>query len=89
MDFIISFIVQKHFILLYLIPIVLAIKIYLFTKNKTRSWRFTNFFYFDTVHIISSRTNNVESAKKIQNALSIIILILALIHICLHLLVSK
>jgi len=88
-DLIISFLIQQHFILLYLIPLVLIVKIVLFTKNRSRSWKFANFFYFDAGHIISSRSNYIESAKKIQNTLSLIVVVLAVIQIGLFLLIAQ
>lgn len=65
------------------LPILLAsllvLKLIIFNKYRTQSWRLTHFFYFDPNHIRGSRNTHTQSAKKIQNILSQVILALSIL----------
>lgn len=65
------------------LPILLAsllvLKLIIFTKYKTQSWRLIHFFYFDPNHIRGSRNTHTQIAKKIQNILSQVIVVLSIL----------
>lgn len=73
---------------LYLIPslpvlllALIGVKSVLFLKSKTRSWRLAHFVYFNDKHIVSSSTLGTQSAKRLQNYLSKIILCILLLEL--------
>lgn len=75
---------EIYFTLFYVTTAVLILiiifKTYLFIK-KTSSHKYTNWFLFDKYHIYNSSSEKTARAKKMQNALSIIILIFIVIDL--------
>lgn len=61
--------------------ILLLVKCLLFIKSKTSSWKWIHFVYFDQNHISSSSSVKTQMAKKIQNHLSHLIIITALLQV--------
>lgn len=49
---------------------ILLLKAVFFLRYKTSSWRFNEFIYFNSDHIQNSRSPQTQSAKRMQNILS-------------------
>ena len=64
-----------------ILSIVLFLKVGIFVKYRTRSWRLNHFVYFDANHIRGSRNLQNETAKKIQNFLSQVIITMTVLII--------
>lgn len=64
-----------------LLMLMLLVKLVIFIRHRTHSWRMTHFFYFKSNHILSSRNTQTQTAKKVQNILSQVILTLAILSI--------
>jgi uncharacterized membrane protein YfhO len=61
--------------------ILIGIKLLLFITTRTERWRWINLVYFDRNHILSSSSLRTQSAKKIQNYLSNLIILVGLLEI--------
>lgn len=58
-----------------IIGVLLAgVKFYLFTKQKTSSWKSQDFLFFDYSHVETSNSENSKKNKSIQNLFSILII---------------
>lgn len=64
---------------------LILIKFVSFFKDKKESWRLVHFFYFDAKHINGSRNTQTQTAKKIQNILSRLILTLGILTLLIQL----
>lgn len=60
---------------------VLLIKTVLFVKNKNKNWTFVHFLYFSAGNIQFTASNPRARLKRVQNRLSIAILILLVIQV--------
>jgi F0F1-type ATP synthase membrane subunit a len=64
-----------------LIGLFLLLKVFLFFSYKNKGWGFAHFLYFSHVNIELSHDAKRERIKKIQNALSIGIIVTLIIFI--------
>jgi len=77
-DSIIYFLLKYFYLLA---GVLLLVKILLFIKNKNKRWTVLQFLYFDPVNIQFTESAERAKVKRIQNLLSIAILIILFLQI--------
>ncbi|MCW3113978.1 MAG: hypothetical protein JWR18_2374 [Segetibacter sp.] len=78
LDFVIFLLLKYTYILA---AVLLLIKTVLFVKNKNKNWTFMQFLYFNATNIQFTSSSQRARLKKVQNQLSIAIMILIVIQI--------
>lgn len=63
------------------LAVLFFVKFLLFVKARTERWSWANFVYFKEKHIVSSSTMQTQTAKKVQNYLSNLIVLIALLQL--------
>ncbi len=64
-----------------LIFLLICFKTYLYINNKSSSWKVHNYFYFEHSNIEKSHSESGQKNKRVQNSLSLTIVILMLFEI--------
>ena len=77
-DSIIYFLLKYFYLLA---GVLLLVKILLFIKNKNKRWTVLQFLYFNSVNIQFTESAERAKVKRIQNLLSIAILIILFLQI--------
>lgn len=78
LDFVIFLLLKYTYILA---AVLLLIKTVLFVKNKNKNWTFMQFLYFNATNIQFTSSSQRARLKKVQNQLSIAIMIIIVIQI--------
>ena len=78
LDFIIYFLVKYTYVLA---AALFIIKIFLFVKNKNKNWTVVQFLYFNPSNIQFTPSPERARLKRVQNQLSIAIMIFLFIQI--------
>lgn len=78
LDFVIFLLLKYTYILA---AVLLLIKTVLFVKNKNKNWTFMQFLYFNATNIQFTSSSERARLKKVQNQLSIAIMIIIVIQI--------
>ncbi len=77
-DVVIYFLIRYTYVLA---AILLLIKSFLFIKNKNKNWTVSQFLYFNPSNIQFTPSPERAKLKRIQNQLSVAIIILLLIQL--------
>lgn len=78
LDLIIYFLIKYAYVLAVLL---FVIKMFLFIKNKNKNWTVSQFFYFNPTNIQFTPSAERAKLKKVQNQLSIGIMLFLIIQI--------
>jgi hypothetical protein len=60
---------------------LIIVKIILFIRDKNKSWKFLQFFYFHPFNIMNTEKGKPRKLKRRQNFLSIVILVMLIIQL--------